>query len=164
MMIISSLCLCTATHFVLAAGDSRGDEFYGIRWGTRLADVQDLALIESTDRIQTYQLRNNQAQLGDVKLDNMQFVALEGVFARVTIHYSGNDNHTHLLAYLQSEYGPIERSPGSMMRGMSQQFTWRTGDTEVNLTYQSFQERGTVFIESRTLAPRFNDVLPESAY
>jgi hypothetical protein len=58
----------------------------------------------------------------------------------------------------------LQELPASMMRGTSQQFTWRMGETDVNLTYQSFQERGTVFIESRTLAPRFNDVLHENAY
>jgi len=42
----------------------------------------------------------------------------------------------------------LQELPASMMRGTSQQFTWRMGETDVNLTYQSFQERGTVFIES----------------
>jgi hypothetical protein len=51
-----------------------------------------------------------------------------------------------------------------MMRGLNQQFTLRSDETEVRLTYQSFQERGNVFIESRTLSPRFNDVLADSAY
>jgi hypothetical protein len=51
-----------------------------------------------------------------------------------------------------------------MMRGLNQQFTWRNQNTEVNLSYRSYQDRGTVFIESRTLAPRFIDVLPNDAF
>ncbi len=138
--------------------------FFGIRWGTRLADVADLLLIESDDRIQTFELKSGPPQLGEAKVGMLRFVAIEGEFARVSIHYSGAQNHAHILTYLQSQFGPIERVPGSMLRGLNQQFTWRTPNTEVNLTYNSYQERGIVFIESRTLAPRFNDVIPESAY
>jgi hypothetical protein len=138
--------------------------FYGIRWGTKLSEVADLRLIEPSDRIETYELKRSSPQLGNAKIDKLQFVAIEGEFARILIRYSGEQNHKEMMAYLQSQFGSIERIPGSMMRGLNQQFTWRTPETEVNVTYQSFQERGTVFIESRTLAPRFNDVLPESAY
>jgi hypothetical protein len=102
--------------------------------------------------------------LGDAKVDVLRFIAIEGELARVSIRYSGNRTHTQMLAYLESHYGSFDRTPGSMMRGLNQQFTWRGAETEVNLTYESYRERGNVFVESRTLAPRFNDVLPEHGY
>jgi hypothetical protein len=129
-----------------------------------LDESPDLKLVESSERIQAYEFKNGPPKLGKAELGMARLVAIKGKFARVSIRYSGEQNHAHVLAYLQSEFGPVERSPGSMMRGLNQQFTWRSEETEVNLTYQSFQERGSVFIESRTLAPRFNDVLPDSAY
>lgn len=82
----------------------------------------------------------------------------------ITIRYHGQRSHDEILGYLQTKYGPIERLPGSMIRGPNQQSTWRGHETEVNLTYNDGQERGYIFIESRTLAPRFNDVLPEHAF
>jgi hypothetical protein len=50
-----------------------------------------------------------------------------------------------------------------MMRGLNQQYTWRGTDTEINLTYHANTERGYIFIDSRTLAPRFNDRITDSA-
>lgn len=158
-----SLCLCMLLCYTEASG-VEDNGFYGIRWGTKLSEVAELRLIESSDRTQTYELKGSPPQLGNAKIDKLQFVATEGEFTRVSVHYSGNENHIHILEYFNSQFGPIERVPESMMRGLNQQFTWRGSETEVNLTYESYHERGNVFVESRTLAPRFNDVLPEYGY
>jgi hypothetical protein len=147
-----------------AADQTESKGFYGIPWGANLAERNELKLVEETEHVESYELKDGSPLLGEAKLSMLRFVATDGRFARVAIRYSGEKNHAHILTYLQSRFGPIERSPGSMMRGLNQQFTWRSEETEVNLTYQSFQDRGSVFIESRTLAPRFNDVLPEGAY
>lgn len=147
-----------------AADQTEIKGFYGIPWGANLAERNELKLVEDTEHVETYELKDGSQLLGEATLSMLRFVATDGQFARVAIRYSGEKNHGHILTYLQSIFGPIERSPGSMMRGLNQQFTWRSEETEVNLTYQSFQDRGSIFIESRTLAPRFNDVLPESAY
>ena len=74
------------------------------------------------------------------------------------------ETHEQVVAYLQSRFGPIERMPGSMMRGLSQTYTWRGPETQINLTYQGMGARGFIFIESRTFAARFIDMLPEHAY
>ena len=140
------------------------DGFRGIRWGTRLADVPHLKLVESTPRIQTYEWEEGPPQLGEAQVSKMQLVAIDGQFARVSVRYSGESNHTRILAYLESRFGPIDRSPGRMMRGLNQQYSWRTDKTQVNLMYHSYRERGDVFLESRTLAPRFLDLLPEHSY
>jgi hypothetical protein len=160
------LCLSILVTGPTAAGAAEQDPngFYGIQWGTRLAEVVDLVQVESVDLIQSYELKNGPPQLGDAKVDALRFSAIEGKFARVSIRYSGNDTHTRILAYFESHFGPFDRTPGSMMRGLNQQFTWRGPESEVNLTYESYRERGNVFVESRTLAPRFNDVLPEHGY
>jgi hypothetical protein len=168
----SSVVLCTVLLLLISvfdlnlggAEDAAIKGFYGIPWGANLAERNELKLVEETEHVESYELKDGSPLLGEAKLSMLRFVATDGQFARVAIRYSGEKNHAHILTYLQSIFGPIERSLGSMMRGLNQQFTWRSEETEVNLTYQSFQERGSVFIESRTLAPRFNDVLPESAY
>jgi hypothetical protein len=158
-----------STLFMLSpalAGDMEKDPngFYGIPWGTTLAGQQNLTQVESGEHIQAYESLQRSAKLGDAEVDSLRLVAIDGQFARVTVHYHGEQTHRQMLAYLQSQFGPTDRIPGSMMRGLNQQFNWRGPNTEVNLTYEANHERGTVFIESRTLAPRFNDVLPEHAY
>ena len=51
----------------------------------------------------------------------------------------------------------IDRSPGAASRGLDQQYNWRGPETEVNLTYGEAKQQGYLFIESRLLAPRFNE-------
>lgn len=148
----------------LGTQDREINGFNGIAWGEHLDRISGLRLIESGTRIQTYEMQAGPPPLGEAKADLVKFVAVDGEFARAAIHYSGEQNHAHMLSYLESQFGPIERAPGSMIRGLTQQFTWRTEETDVNLTYRSYQQRGTVFIESRTLAPRFNDGLTDSGF
>jgi hypothetical protein len=68
-----------------------------------------------------------------------------------------------MLSFLESRFGRLERVPGQMARGLTQQYNWRGSDTEINLTYQAGTERGYIFLDSRTLAPRFNDDITDSA-
>ena len=158
------LAIMMSTPVVCSSEELDGNGFHGIGWGTALADVEELILVESSNPVQTYVLKNRSPQLGNIALDSLRFVAIDGEFARVSIRYSGGENHNRILAYFESKLGQIDRIPGSMMRGLNQQYTWRNPNTMVNLSYRSYQDRGTVFIESRTLAPRFNDVLPNDAF
>jgi hypothetical protein len=169
LVIAIGLCIGMLASFDTPAGAVRITEedtngFYGIRWGSPLAEIPELILVESSGDVQTYELRTTPLLVGQVPVDALRLVAFKGEFARAFFRYSGQETHRDMMAYLERRYGPVDRTPGSMMRGLNQQFTWRGSDTEVNLTYHSYQERGTVFIESRTLAPRFYDILPEHAF
>jgi hypothetical protein len=148
------------------AGEMERDPggFYGIRWGAKLADVPELVQVEAGDRLQTYEFKHGAPLLGDARPDSVRLIAIHGQFARATVRYRGAQTHGQILAYLEREFGRADRTPGSMIRGLNQEFNWRGSDTEVNLTYEGFGERGIIFIESRTLAPRFNDVIPEHGY
>lgn len=135
--------------------------FYGFQWGTLLADVQDLIKVESGEHVEKYELKLGRPKVGHALVDSLRFVTFDGQFARVTIHYHGSQNHSEIMTHLEALFGPIDRTPGAMMRGLSQQFTWRGPQTEINLTYDGTQERGYIFVENRTVAPRFNDSIPE---
>jgi hypothetical protein len=166
MLRMTTLCATLLTASILSAAEIDRDPngFLGIRWGTDLAEIHELVQVQSAPRILEYEYKAGPPKIDGISVDHLRFVSIEGQFARVTIRYSGSGTHSRLLEYLQSQFGRIERGPGSMLRGLSQQFTWRGQETEANLTYDSYRQRGTVFVESRTLAPRFNDLLPESAY
>lgn len=135
--------------------------FYCITWGARLAELPDLIQAEAGEHIYAYELKRGSPKVGDAAVESLRFVTYDGQFARVMIHYQGSQRHNQILTHLQSLFGPIDKTPGSMVRGLSQQFTWRGLQTEVNRTYNGAQDRGSIFIESRTLAPRFNDSVPE---
>lgn len=136
--------------------------FHGIAWGASLANVPDLTLVESLERVKGYELKQGPPPFGEAKVDSVRLFMVDGQFGRVTVHYQGKQTHDAILVYLQQQFGPIDRSPGSMMRGLNQQFNWRGTETEVNLTYEAKRERGFLFIESRNLTPRFNDALADT--
>lgn len=136
--------------------------YHNIPWGSPLANQAELTQVQNMDRVMGYEIRKEPPRLGDTKVESVRLFTVDGKFGRVTIRYHGKDTHDAVLAYLQSQFGPIDRSPGSMMRGLNQQFNWRGPDTEINLTYEAKMERGYLFIESRTLSPRFNDALADT--
>jgi hypothetical protein len=113
--------------------------------------------------VNEYQLRDGPPSYAGVSVESLRFLSVDEQFARVTIHYQGEDRHKQILAYLEGQFGSLERVPGQMMRGLNQQYTWRGTDTEINVTYHANTERGFIFIDSRTLAPRFNDRITDSA-
>ncbi|HJU05510.1 MAG TPA: hypothetical protein VJ692_10200 [Nitrospiraceae bacterium] len=138
--------------------------FLGIPWGSSLAERQDLTLANSDGTIKTYQRKDGSPSFADADVEMMQFLTIDDQFARVMIRYRGKANHDRILSHLESEYGVLERIPGQMMRGLNQQYNWRGTDTDINLTYQAQGERGFLSFDSRVLAPRFLDSLPDSSY
>jgi hypothetical protein len=152
---------CTAVAGTMAK-DPQG--FHNIPWGAKLAELPSLQLAEPGERITGFEFKGGPPRFGEATVDSVRLSAIEGKFARAAIHYKGKKTHDLIMSYMESQFGPIDRTPGSMMRGLNQQYNWRGTETEINMIYQSMGERGVIFFESRVLAPRFNDTLSETAY
>ena len=110
-----------------------------------------------------YEFRDRPPVYADIPVESVHLSTVDDQFARVTIRYSGANAHAQVLQFLERSYGRIERLPGQMMRGLNQQYTWRGPDTEISLTYEANRDRGFIFIESRNLAPRFQDRMSDTA-
>lgn len=137
--------------------------FRNIPWGSPLASRTDLEVFRETPRVIEYQLKGQPPTFADVPVEMIRLSSIDNQFARVTIRYKQEETHKKILAFLEREFGPLERIPGQMVRGLNQQYTWRGSETEINLTYHANNERGYIFIDSRTLAPRFIDFITDSA-
>ena len=162
VMWAAALLMPASLEAITMRNDPEG--FRGIQWGSPLRDIETLVLVESWQHVREYEFKDGPLHLGNAHLESVKLSSIGGAFARVTIRYQGEETHEQVVAYLQSRFGPIERMPGSMMRGLSQTYTWRGPETQINLTYQGMGTRGFIFIESRTFAARFIDMLPEHAY
>lgn len=136
--------------------------FLGIPWGASLATVDSLTAVNQTDRLMEYEPKEKPPRLDTIAVRDITFVSLEGQFARVSIRYRGADVHKQVMAYLERRFGALDKTPGQMVRGLNQQYNWRGVETEINVTYEGQSERGFVFFDSRTLAPRFSDGLTDS--
>jgi hypothetical protein len=137
--------------------------FQSLAWGVTLITRPDLEVARAGPHVTEYQFRDGLPSYAGVSVESLRFLSVDEQFARVTIHYQGEDRHKQILTYLEQQFGSLERVPGQMMRGLNQQYTWRGTDTEINVTYHANTERGFIFIDSRTLAPRFNDRITDSA-
>jgi hypothetical protein len=148
-------------HAAPLLDDPKG--FHDIAWGVPLTARPELEVTWAGPHVNEYRLKNEATVFGGVSVESIRFLTVDQLFARVTIRYRGESSHQEILAYLQRQFGPLERLPGQMMRGLNQQYNWRGTETEINLTYNATSERGFIFIDSRSLAPRFNDQLTDSS-
>ena len=173
MAFFTRLLICTALllspGFYLATGIARVIEkdplgFYGIPWGQSLANRSEFVRIDSDSHIDRYTLKESSPEIGGVQVESIKFLTYDNRFAQVTVHYRGSDTHHSLLNYLESEYGEIHLNPGSMMRGLNQQYTWRGPETEITVTYRGLVERGFLAVESRILAPRLMDSISDNSF
>lgn len=151
----------TVADAVSMTNDPKG--FRDIIWGTALHVRTDLEPTTRGRNIIDYRFKNSSPSFADIPVESLQLSTVDEQFARVTVRYRGEETHKKILAYLESEFGPTDRLPGQMLRGLNQQYTWRGSESEINLTYQAGTERGYLFLDSRTLAPRFNDLLADTA-
>lgn len=125
--------------------------FEGIPWGATFSETDSFIKIEDTGRSQTYELKAGAPSLGPVKVDSMRFVTSEGKFARVTVRYQGKTAHDQILAYLQSLYGSLDRTPGQIASGSVKVYSWTGSDSDINLRYETGTDRGIIFFESQEL-------------
>lgn len=137
--------------------------FQDIPWGTALSSRPDLEPVRSGPHIVEYLHKERPSSFEGAEMTSILYISLDDQFARVVIRYQGDKVHGDVLNHLEDQFGRLDRIPGQMARGLTQQYNWRGPDTEINLTYQASTERGYVFIDSRTLAPRFNDNISDSA-
>jgi hypothetical protein len=137
--------------------------FQSLIWGSPLTTRPDLQVAKAGPHVSEYQLRDGQPLFAGIPVESLRFLAVDEQFARVTIRYQGDSRHKQILTHLEQQFGSLDRTPGQMMRGLNQQYIWRGTDTEISLTYHANTERGFIFIDSRTLAPRFNDLISDSA-
>lgn len=159
MIILAPLVLPSIAHASELRQDPGG--VGGIPWGSALKTRPDMAAVDDGERIQSYERRNGPPVLNVGPLDSVRYIAIDGEFARVTVRYHGKATHDRVLTFLEEHYGPLDHTPGQMVRGLNQQFNWRGPETEINLTYEGLKEQGFLFFDSRRLAPRFNDTVTD---
>ena len=135
--------------------------FQGIPWGSALAEFSQLVLVEPDGRVDIYAYKEGPPQFANEPVDFIKLYTIDAQFARVMIRYRNEDTHNRIKQALESEFGKIRHSPGSMIRGLNQEYSWRLEDTEISLSYRELGERGLLTIQSRILAPRFLELMSD---
>ena len=154
----------TSITFAISPISNDPQGFEGIKWGTPLHSMKRLSLVDLDDRIQAYQFTNNSFQFAKTRVESLRLLSIDGKFARVMIRYHGEETHQAIMQYLTSQYGEIKRRPGSMLRGLVEENTWRGSETEASLNYREHGARGFLMIQSRILAPKFLDLTSDHSH
>jgi hypothetical protein len=131
--------------------------FEGIPWGATFSETDTFMKVEDAGPSQTYELKTGVPSLGPVKVDSLRFVTSEGKFARVTVRYQGKATHDQILAYLQSLYGVLDRTPGQIASGSVKFYSWTGFETDVTLRYETGTDRGIIFFESQELRRKITE-------
>lgn len=131
--------------------------FEGIRWGSAFSESADFVVVENGKRIKGYELKQGPLALGLAKVDSMRFFTLDGRFARVVIRYHDRLTHDRIVAYFQSMFGPLDKTPGQITKGPVQQLYWLGEETEIVVTYRRRTDRGIIFIEHSPTALKFSE-------
>lgn len=131
--------------------------FEDIPWGTMLSEGERFAKIEDSGRLQIYEWNGRPSLLGTTQVDSIRFTTFEKKFGRVTVRYSGKETHEGILIYLQSRYGPLDRTPGQIAVGPVKVYAWHGFHTEVTLRFEAGPDRGIIFFESLTLPEKLAD-------
>ena len=164
--LLGCVCVSSVLHTLPVSAvpmmnDPKG--FQNIEWGAALAGRTDVVPARTGPHITEYRSTTGPASFAGAQMTSILLLSIDDQFARVTIRYQGEQIHAQVMRFLEAQFGPLERIPGQMARGLNQQYNWRGPETEINVTYQANTERGFIFIDSRTLAPRFNDHITDSA-
>ena len=149
--------LSTSAEAVPMKEDPKG--FEGIPWGATLSESETFGKVEDAGRLKTYELKNGPPSFGPAKVESMKFMTVDDRFARVTVRYQGKDTHDQLLAFLQSRYGPLDRTPGQFAGGQVKIFAWQGDETTVSLRYETRTDRGIIFFENPSLASRIEGAM-----
>jgi hypothetical protein len=131
--------------------------FEGIPWGTLLAEMEHFVCVEDAGRLQTYEHTNQAPAIGTAPVDSLRFTTFEKKLGRVTVRYSGKETHERILTYLQTKYGPLDRTPGQITVGPVKVYAWHGFHTEVALRFETETDRGIIFFESLTLPEKLSD-------
>ncbi|HMS85060.1 MAG TPA: hypothetical protein PKD12_15550 [Nitrospira sp.] len=161
-MLLALLELIPSASAVPIANDPNG--FETIPWGSILAEAGNFVRIEDAGRLQTYELNRQTPLLGAIPIDSLRFTTFEKKLGRVTVKYTGQTSHAKILTYLESTYGPLDRTPGQIAAGPVKVYIWNGMYTEVTLRFESGLERGIIFFESRTLPERLKDETATTAF
>ena len=91
--------------------------FQGIPWRASLTESPDWIQASSSDRIREFERTQGPPRLGDATVESLCYVTVDGKFARVAVRYQGSATHKSVMLSLQSQFGPIDRTPGQVAGG-----------------------------------------------
>lgn len=134
--------------------------FNGYTWGTPLAKFQGFRLVKdlgSTDFVKDVGVYENPGEtltLNEVPLATIRYRFVENQLESISFRYTGRENRDRLVRWLQERYGKLTAPERRMVNALS----WFGSQTVINLKYDVVTKEGMLYVFSKALSHRFNEV------
>ncbi len=123
-----------ASDYVLTPPPS---SFRGLEWGTKLADIPDLAPVAKAGFSDTFFRPNEELKFGEAEIVSVAYYFHEDKLYRVGIAFKGRVNQFFLKDMLLQKYGPG--------RGVGFRYGWMWPNFSIDLSYDNDKNTGALF-------------------
>lgn len=113
--------------------------FHGTKWGTPMAMVPDLTVVEKAGAAVYATVANVVYRIGDAFLSNMVYAFCQDKFAAVMVDYRGRKAHDSIKAFLTKKYtAPME------MGGNPDNLAWPIGNVLIRMEFEPIKDTGSL--------------------
>jgi hypothetical protein len=130
---------CDAVREKVAAFPNQPEGFRGIKWGTRVEDLEHLRLLEQAGDFEVYAKTDDNLSLGETGLDKIVYMFYKGMFSGLVIEYESAINYRIIDRALVEFYGP-----GQAQRDSRKQHQWDGFDVLIGHEFNSGTNKGRV--------------------
>jgi hypothetical protein len=122
------------------------DGFRGIKWETDISQCKD-TIFERIDPsyggITVYTMKNDKLQIGDAKLDKIEYAFWRGKFNSVRIYVYGYTNWSGLRDACFEKFGK-----GFQANEYIEEYAWFGDTTSILLKYNDIAKKATLYMSS----------------
>ena len=134
--------------------------FNGHAWGAPLAKFAGFKLVKdlgSTDFVKDVGVYENPGEtltLNEVPMATIRYRFVENQLESISFRYTGRENRNKLVRWLEERYGKLTAPERRMVNALS----WFGDQTVINLKYDVVTKNGVLYVFSKALSHRFNEV------
>lgn len=113
--------------------------FHGVKWGTPMAAVPDLTMVEKDGQAAYATLEGGVYRIGDAFLSDVVYGFCQDKFAAVMVSYKGRKAHDAIRNFLSAKYTrPLEAD------GNSDDLGWPIGNVLIRMEFSAIKDSGTL--------------------
>lgn len=157
-VIVSGFVIILLIQPLLFALKNEPEGFRGIKWGTNIAELPDMRLLEDAGNSKYYIRKNDKMKIGDADLERVVYGFYEERFFAVLIDFNELSNFLKIKETLFQQYGVCFRP-----NEFTELYYWMGIDVYIGLKYNEFLAKGDVVYFFKPIQDEMADDEKENA-
>jgi hypothetical protein len=113
--------------------------FHGIKWGTPMAAIPDLSVVEKDGQAAYASVEGVVYRIADAFLNNVVYGFCQDKFSAVMVEYKGRKAHESIRNFLAAKYSkPIE------VEGKADDLGWPIGNVLIRMSFSPAKDTGSL--------------------